>query len=253
MKQKRMIWAMMTLCAFVAAPMLVGCSDDDQPDEFGKIGLSKTESSFVMRDTISTACDGWTLSEVSVIKDKVDEFGHVVLDTATYNPNLTADKPFAYTADWLTVAYDSRKIILSADEPLGAIIMFPHKFKLRLMNGGESVEINGEQIFGISPENAVNASPNSLAFEADGGEEILTVNSGAWIDQMTFDGVDMLSEAISKGKTAVSWLTVECLSDTQWKITAKPNPTSASRTCVIDFELWDYFQNVTVEQAGKAE
>jgi hypothetical protein len=249
---KRMIWAMMTLCAFVAAPMLVGCSDDDDPETVtsDEIGLSKTRSSFLLSDTIYTQTDGWTLSEIGIMHE-VD----FQADSVTFTPNLTADKPFSYSADWLTVSYDNHRIILSADPFIvGCVYICDHNFTIRLTKGSEQAEVVGSQEFYDDPVLRPNASPKSFSFGAEGGDGVITVNEGTIVYSVYFDGKLKPSSWVKDGKSTFDWLTVEKLSDTQWKVAVAPNDASASRTCVIGFiSEYDEYENVTIEQSGKAE
>jgi hypothetical protein len=243
---KRMIWAMMTLCAFVAAPMLVGCSDNDDPETVtsDEIGLSKTRSSFLLSDTIYTQTDGWTLSEIGIMHEVDDQ-----ADSVTFTPNLTADKPFSYSADWLTVSYDNRRIILSADPFIvPCVYIADHNFTIRLTKGDEQVEVVGSQEFYDDESLHSNAAPKSLAFGAEGGEATFSASEGTEIEYM--EGNSTSSSA--KGKR--TWIAVEQVSDTQWKVAVEPNETSNPRKCVIYLvSAYCRHEYVTVEQAGKAE
>jgi hypothetical protein len=236
------------LCAVFATATMVGCSDDndDTPDS-NPIRASTNNLRFSGSGSITTESDGWTLSEVGLyIKYTDSNIG----DTIVYSPELKAKKAFNYTADWLKISYNKQTITLSAD-----IYYYSDDYErhaiITLTKGDEVVIIN---VFNDPEEEwpePVPLSRETIAFGADGGEEIVTVDDQTWVSQFLFEGKYVPDSYFSEGSKTFQWVTVEKMSADTWKINAAPNDETTDRHCTILFQRFDAYATLDITQSGK--
>ena len=238
------LWKLLiVLCSLGASCAFAGCSDSDTPADDSLIGAPTDFVYLVYTDTIETASDGWTLNKVylyTMREDRIKEF----------TPNLKARKSFSYTADWLTLSYSNKKLILSA-EPRALDDFSDKSFIIELTKGDETVQIEGDQY--LPPPEPMQISPKQIEFGAAGGEAIVTVPDGTWVIQIRIGSRWFLYESLVSGTKTAEWLTVEKLTDTEWLVTVDANDTGADRESVITFELEDLFAQVNVAQSAMSD
>jgi hypothetical protein len=236
------------LCAVFATATMAGCSDDDDDiSDSNPIGVSSTNIEFSESGSITTESDGWTLSEVGIYYKYSDSN---IGDTIVFSPGLKAKKAFSYTADWLTIAYSRQTITLSADVYFYSAI-YERRAIITLTKGDETATIN---VFNYPEEEwpePVPLSRETIAFGADGGEEIVTADDQTWVSQFLFEGKYVPDSYFSEGSKTFQWVTVEKMSADTWKITAAPNDETTDRHCTILFQRSDAYATLDITQSGK--
>ncbi len=217
-------------------------------EDSAPIGPSKTTSRFLMVDTITTESDGWTLSEVTL--------GVFLHPKKKFYPNLKAEGPFTFQADWLRISYNDHRLILSASDTLPASSVVTDDdsiFMIQLTKGSEVREITGDQLAAPPPPSCTpNPSKRALTFGSDGGRDTISCTRRSAVIKVVFkEPWDYVDGVLEKGTAFYGWITISKLDGELWEVSAAPNYSDEPRKCYILFERGNTFGTVYVTQSGR--